>query len=210
MRAGPHRTLYAERRRLKPSHIFGACDGTFDGVSSPLTAVCKICVDANQHFKNGFCVACPSAASSILVAVGILLAVLLVASSLYALHETQDPKFERCSLPLRRWVFHAKAFSRSIGLLCKFKVRRQKYGFRLKRHVCQAITSPRNLRTQVALTGVQVIATLDSTYSIGLSDFWFRWVLLLGSKHRRLHVQPFNHGFHPCAADGHAPGRWGP
>ena len=27
----------------------------------------------------------------------------------------------------------------------------------------------------MALSGVQVIATLDSTYSIGLPDFWFDW-----------------------------------
>jgi hypothetical protein len=32
----------------------------------------------------------------------------------------------------------------------------------------------------VALAGMQVIATLDSTYSIGLPESWFEWVRQLG------------------------------
>ena len=114
-----------------------------------MRAVCKVCVDANQYIDNALCVDCPLVGSSLLILIGTLVAIVLTTSALYAVHETNDTRLERFTIPLRHWVFHAKAFAHSIGLLCKLTV---------------------------ALAGMQVIATLDSTYSIGLPDSWFEWV----------------------------------
>ena len=150
-----------------------ACSGGTFGDALCLTAhvgpLCKVCVDANQHFENGLCVDCPSAKTSLLILIGTMVAIVIAISALYAVHETNDHRLERFSIPLRQWMFHAKAFAHSIGLLCKLKV---------------------------ALAGMQVIATLDSTYSIGLPDSWFEWVRSLRLEPRSLHSLLIDRGWH--------------
>ena len=99
-------------------------DGALTGHVARCSTVCKACVDTNHHFQNALCAECPSVGSSVSVVISLSVATLLIAGALYALHETDDPRFEQFSLLLRRWVFHARAFALSIGLLPKFKVRR--------------------------------------------------------------------------------------
>jgi len=132
-----------------------ACDGGAFGDSTCLPnhagPLCKVCLLDNQYFDGeaAVCKNCPTTGgSSVAGIVAIFVSVLLLAGVLFFLHEQRSPKFDKCSVPLRRLVHHAKVAGRSIGLIAKFKI-----------FLCFA----------------QVVATLERTYSIGLPEAWTRW-----------------------------------
>jgi len=68
------------------------------------------------------------------------------------LHERRSRKYERFSAPLRRWWHATKSHCQAIGLIAKLKS---------------------------VLAFVQVLATLENTYSIGLPESWMRWTRVL-------------------------------
>jgi len=117
-----------------------------DGHAGPL---CKVCVGETQkYYDNGSCKDCPEAGRGVLPILAVLAATVLVVAALFWLHEQRAPKYDRYAVPWRRCVHHVKAFVKVVGLVPKAKV---------------------------AITFMQVIAALDSTFAIGLPDQWFGW-----------------------------------
>ena len=108
-------------------------------------AGCQVCLLSNQYFHDGICQDCPEAGDGIAVLIGIFIPLLFISGALYLLHGTRAPEFDPVALPLRRLVHNTKTVARQIGAVPKLKI---------------------------ALTFCQVIATLDSTYDIGLPDSW--------------------------------------
>ena len=105
-----------------------------------------------QYFSDALCEDCPEAAVGLAVGIVIAVMMLLIFGALYALHEARSRKWDALSVPFRKLVHRIKTFSRAIGLVPKGKL---------------------------ALTFCQVIAAIDSTYSIGLPENWFRWTQVL-------------------------------
>eukprot|EP00966_Prymnesium_polylepis_P035434 822933-Prymnesium_polylepis.1 len=77
---------------------------------------------------------------------------LLILGALHTVHERRLPGFVWLAEPLRRWVHTGRAFSSSVGLIPKAKV---------------------------AMTFVQVVAVLDSTYAITLPQSWYDWTTVI-------------------------------
>eukprot|EP00966_Prymnesium_polylepis_P159837 3694233-Prymnesium_polylepis.1 len=115
---------------------------------------CQVCLVVNQYFDedSAICQQCPQAGNSVAAASCIVVAIAIVAGALYMLHERRSRKYERFSAPLRRWWHATKSHCQAIGLIAKLKS---------------------------VLAFVQVLATLENTYSIGLPESWMRWTRVL-------------------------------
>ncbi|KAL1524680.1 hypothetical protein AB1Y20_019566 [Prymnesium parvum] len=125
--------------------VGGAPGACARGHAGPL---CKICLEDNYYFKDSSCVECPDAGTGFGVLAFILATIFSIPGLLYCLHEQTNPKYVRVSAPLRKLVHEAKSYMKDVGLVPKLKL---------------------------FLTFVQVLATLEVTYSIGLPPTWFRW-----------------------------------
>eukprot|EP00966_Prymnesium_polylepis_P299153 6912397-Prymnesium_polylepis.3 len=75
------------------------------------------------------------------------MALTFVGGIVYVLHETRAQAYDRVGVPLRRWVHQIKTRAKAIGFMPKVKL---------------------------MLTFAQVIACVESTYSVGLPDTWFQ------------------------------------
>eukprot|EP00966_Prymnesium_polylepis_P116381 2689935-Prymnesium_polylepis.1 len=138
----------------------------------PFGAVCKVCVGETQkYYDNGSCKDCPEAGRGVLPILAVLAATVLVVAALFWLHEQRAPKYDRYAVPWRRCVHHVKAFVKVVGLVPKAKARPAKLEYLL----VIRWRGPLVLLHQVAITFMQVIAALDSTFAIGLPDQWFGW-----------------------------------
>ena len=124
-------------------------DICMEGHSGPL---CKSCSREDQYFSEGLCRDCPEPGATLAAISAICVFVLAVAGGLYFIHEQQSPRYDRFAVPLRLWVNKAKVNARKLGLVAKLKL---------------------------ALTFAQIIAALESTYTIGLPDSWFQWTKFL-------------------------------
>jgi hypothetical protein len=130
--------------------------------------LCQSCVDTDQHFGDGaVCEDCPKAGDSVPIALAICALVLLAAILLKALHDGRCQRMDVVAGMLRRWVHHISAFGHAIGALSKAKL---------------------------ALTFMQVVAALDSTFAIGLPDAWFEWYASRGIKPKTVRATAFCFG----------------
>ena len=116
------------------------------GLILPFETVSTVCLRPSQYYNSdqAWCEDCPESGSlAPIISVGVF--IVLSGCLLYWLHEQDGKRFEKCSLPLRRWVHAIRTISRSIGMLAKIKT---------------------------FLTFTQVVSTLERTYAIGLPESW--------------------------------------
>ena len=121
--------------------------------------MCQICSSDDQYFHEGLCTDCGDAQSGTLIGFGWLLGVLIVAAIVYFVHGQHAPKYDLVAVPLRRLVHDMKSLSERCGFIAKLKL---------------------------AVAFTQVIASMDSTYNVGMPEMWFRSALNL----RALTFQP--------------------
>ncbi|KAL3921676.1 MAG: hypothetical protein SGPRY_004821, partial [Prymnesium sp.] len=122
--------------------------------SGPL---CSLCVLPDQFFdsQQGVCLDCPDSRSPTAAIVSIFVLGPLLAAMLYSiLLRPVEQGMSSVHRLLLHWVHALKQHATRIGLTMKLKV---------------------------LLTFAQIVATLDSTYNIGLPSVWFEWTSFLRS-----------------------------
>ena len=101
-----------------------------------------------HYFQDGICQECPNVGDRIVVPTIIFCVLIFTIFSLLAIHENWIPQLDKASIQLRLFVHYSKETSRNLGLHAKLKI---------------------------ALAFMQVAATLDRTYDIGMPQNWFEW-----------------------------------
>ncbi|KAL1499218.1 hypothetical protein AB1Y20_013725 [Prymnesium parvum] len=107
-----------------------------------------------QYFDTdaAACADCPEASGNVAVFVVLLCTASLILGWLCFLLNTTNKRWQPVARTLRRTYHHAKKNVLSSGVVTKMKV---------------------------ALTFMQIVAALDSTYTIGMPDSWFQWTSIL-------------------------------
>lgn len=110
-----------------------------EGHAGPL---CQVCLEESQYFDadTAVCEVCPEPGDTVAIVMGVACAFLIIGGFVYFLHEQHAERFDFIGVPLRWLVHHTRMWVRESGVMAKLKL---------------------------ALTFVQVIAALDSTYAIG-------------------------------------------
>eukprot|EP00966_Prymnesium_polylepis_P212272 4917133-Prymnesium_polylepis.1 len=132
--------------RCQTGENTSACQGGIAGASicreGHAGPLCQVCLASSQYFEagTGVCEVCPEAGDTVAIAIGVTLVLLTCGGLLYFLHEQHAENFDFVGVPLRSCVHHTRMGLRESGVMAKVKL---------------------------ALTFVQVIAALDSTYAIG-------------------------------------------
>jgi len=114
--------------------------------------LCEVCLQDHQYFNDGACRNCPPADNGIIVAVAVLLSLLLPVGIFIFVYQQHSPKLWWISVPLRVGMHRAQILMSKFGLVPKVKL---------------------------LLSFAQVVASLDSTYNVGLPESWFEWTNFL-------------------------------
>jgi len=111
---------------------------------------CKLCLRENQYFDSdsATCQECPDTHGTAASAIVCVVALVFAAGLFYYLLSVRAYKQDQFSLCVRRSIRQLKAYNEKVGVVMKLKI---------------------------AMAFAQVVAALDSTYSIGMPRSWFEW-----------------------------------